>query len=406
MVNLESFISKKLFKGSKGSFSSAIIKLSIASIALGLTVMIISIGVSRGFQFAIKEKVAGFEGNIRISKFDLNQSQELSPIIANDSLIDQIEDYQEVSNVNKFGLKGGIIKHEGLIEGIILKGVDNKYNWGFFKEYLIKGGLPLITDSNKSNNVIISSTLANKINIDIGNSFLMYFIQDPPRTRKFTVCGIYNTGFEEFDANYIIGDIKQIQKLNNWSYNQVSGLEIHLNTQKNSAIVNRKLSNLLDYDIISETLSQRYPMIVDWLNLLDTNVYFIIGLMILISGITIIATLLILILEKTNSIGILKALGTSDYSIRKIFLYRSAKLIVFGMLIGNTIGISLGFLQKHFEIIPLDPKSYYMNTVPFDFSPILIVALNIGVLLVTFLMIIWPSTIIARISPIKAIRFK
>lgn len=405
-MNLEYFISKRLFKKNSKSFSETIIRLSITSIILGLAVMIIAIGISLGFQKAIKEKVAGFEGHIRMSKFDFNQSTELSPIYISDSVFKSISMVNHIQSINKFCLKGGIIKFNNQVEGAVLKGVDTDYNWNFFSEYLVMGCLPEIIDSSKSTEIIISQIIANHLGIDTGDSFLIYFIQDPPRIRKFTVSGIYNTGFDEFDANYIIGDIKQIQKLNDWSKNQFSGLEVHVDNFQNVDGVNKELNRLIDYDIKSETLSQRYPMIIDWLKLLDTNVFFIIGLMILISGITIIATLLILILEKTNLIGILKAIGASDKSIRKIFLYHSTIIISKGILIGNILGISLGLIQKHFQIIPLDPKNYYMDTVPFFISPGFILLLNTGVLLITFLMILWPSTIIAKISPVKAIRYK
>jgi lipoprotein-releasing system permease protein len=368
--------------------------------------MIISIGVSRGFQIAVKEKVAGFEGHIRVSTFDYNQSFELTPISADAKLLNEIEKINEVKKINRFAIKIGIIKHNGLVEGAIFKGVDSIYDWTFFNKYLKKGFLPNITDTVTSTEILLSEALASKMQINTGESILMYFVQDPPRVRKYVVSGIYNTGFEEFDANYLIGDIRQIQKLNKWNDDQVSGLEIHLKDFYTSDITNQKLYKILNFDIKSETLAQRYPMIIDWLNLLDNNVYFIIGLMILISGITIIATMLILILEKTNLIGILKAMGTTNKSIRQIFLYRSLGIIIKGLFIGNFVGLFLGFLQKKFEIIPLDPQNYYMSTVPFDISFSIVLILNLGVLLITLLMILWPSTIIAKISPITAIRFR
>ena len=373
---------------------------------MGLAVMLLSIGVARGFQQAVREKVAGFEGHIRVSKFDYNQSQNLLPITLSESNKEQIAGLEGVKSVNTFSLKGGIIKFEGVTQGAVLKGFDRNYSWNFFHQYIVSGRIPILEDSAGSKEVIISENLANTLHLDTGKSFLMYFVQDPPRIRKFTVCGIYNTGFEEFDKHYVLGDMRQIQKLNQWEVEQISGMEIHLESFDQSESMRKKLDKILDYDIKSEALSDRYPMIIDWLNLLDTNVYFIIGLMVLIAGITIIATLLILILEKTALIGTLKALGANTSSIRKIFLYRTFILIIKGMVVGNLIGLGIGLSQQHWEIIPLDPKNYYMDTVPFFMDISAVVLLNLGVIVVTMLMVLWPSSLIARISPAKSIKFK
>lgn len=368
--------------------------------------MILSIGVSMGFQKAVKEKVAGFEGNIRISNFDYNQSAELTPIESDSFLLSQLQTIQHVKEVQPFALKGGIIKHESLISGIILKGISPKYNWNFFDSHLVSGTFPYLSDSTISNNVLISYNLARRLQLDTNSSFLIYFIQEPPRVRKLNVVGIFNTGFEEFDANYILGDIKLIQKLNGWTANQVSGIEIHLSDSKESVAILNQINKLIDYDLKAETLAERYPLITDWLKLLDTNVWFIIGLMVIISGITIIATILIMILEKTSFIGVLKSMGASNRMVQKIFFYQTLYLVGFGMFAGNLLGLSLGFLQMKYALIPLDPVNYYMNTVPFYIDIQSIILLNVGVLSIIGLMILWPVNTISNISPIRAIRFK
>ncbi len=405
-LKLETYISRKLFKSSETNFSKTILKISVISVALGLSVMILSIGVSMGFQKAVKEKVAGFEGDIRISNFDYNQSAELTPINSDSLLLNQLLRVHNVQAVQPFALKGGIIKHEKLISGIILKGVTPSYNWSFFKSHLTIGRFPNLTDSTTLNNVLISDNLARKLHLDTSTSFYIYFIQEPPRVRKLKVVGVFNTGFEEFDANYILGDIKLIQKINGWSDNQVSGIEIHLSNTEQAILSSEQINNLIDYNLKAESLAERYPLITDWLKLLDTNVLFIIGLMVIIAGITIIATILILILEKTSFIGVLKSMGASNRMIQKIFFYQAIYLIGIGMIAGNVIGLTLGFLQKKFELIPLDPVNYYMNTVPFHIDIQSVILLNLGVLFVIGLMILWPVNTISNISPIRAIRFK
>jgi len=405
-LNFEYFISKRLFRQKDGGFTSPIIKLATISIALGVTTMIISMSIARGFQSTIKEKVAGFEGHIRISKFDYNKSYELSPITIKQDIEAQLEQNQKIESASHFAIKGGIIKYNGIMEGVILKGVDGLYNHRFFDDCLVSGRFPKFNDSTRSKEILISKTLADKLNIEAGKKLLMYFIQDPPRIRKFTVTGIYNSGFSEFDTKYIIGDLQQIQKLNRWDEDQISGYEIMLKHFSDIDFVNKQIYKIIDYDVKSETLMQRYPTLIDWLNLLDTNVLFIIGLMILISGITIISTLLILILDKTNLIGTLKALGATTKSIRRIFILNSISLIIKGLVIGNIIGIGLALIQKQFELIPLDPENYYMNTVPIALDFDLFALLNLATLTISLIMLLWPSTIIARISPVKAIRFR
>ena len=406
-MNFELFISKRLFDLKKSSgFSTPIIKLAMVSIALGVAVMIISISVAKGFQNTIRQKVAGFEGHIRISKFDYNNSYELSPVSEDSATLEALRHDPDIESVSRFAVKGGILKHKGLIEGVILKGVGKDYNRTFFNNCLIDGHFPRLSDTARSKEILVSKVIADKLGIATGDKLLMYFVQKPPRIRRFTVAGIYNSGFNEFDSRYIIGDIKQIQRLNGWQKDMISGYEIMIRNFDDVDKVNRRIYKMLDYDVKSETVIQRYPMIMDWLNLLDTNVLFIIGLMILISGITIISTLLIIILEKTNLIGTLKAMGATTGSIRKIFVYKSLELIVIGILAGNLIGIALALTQKYLHLIPLDPENYYMNTVPVSLNFGLILALDIITLIITLLMLFWPSGIIAKISPVKAIKFE
>jgi len=405
-MSFELFISKRLFKKNGDNFSAPIIKLAVISIALGVATMLISISIALGFQHAIKEKVAGFEGHIRISNFDYNQSYELTPIATDNKLLATLSTDKRIKSISKFAIKGGILKSKNIIEGVVIKGVDSNYNKSFFNSCMLKGTFPKISDSKISNEILISSTIANKLNVNVGDNILMYFVQNPPKIRKFKISGIYNSGFSELDSKFIIGDINQIQRLNLWKNNEVSGYEIMLNEIKYIEDVNSKIYRMIGYNIKSETLMQRYPMIVDWLNLLDTNVLFIIVLMILISGVTIVSIFLILILEKTNLIGTLKALGATNLSIRKIFIYKSINLIIRGLIIGNIVGLGLLFIQYNFSIIPLNPENYYMNTVPVKFNILLIIVLNLGTIAISVIMLLWPASIIAKILPAKAIKFR
>jgi len=405
-MSFELFISKRLFKKNGDNFSAPIIKLAVISIALGVATMLISISIALGFQHAIKEKVAGFEGHIRISNFDYNQSYELTPIATDNKLLATLSTDKRIKSISKFAIKGGILKSKNIIEGVVIKGVDSNYNKSFFNSCMLKGTFPKISDSKISNEILISSTIANKLNVNVGDNILMYFVQNPPKIRKFKISGIYNSGFSELDSKFIIGDINQIQRLNLWKNNEVSGYEIILNEIKYIEDVNSKIYRMIGYNIKSETLMQRYPMIVDWLNLLDTNVLFIIVLMILISGVTIVSIFLILILEKTNLIGTLKALGATNLSIRKIFIYKSINLIIRGLIIGNIVGLGLLFIQYNFSIIPLNPENYYINTVPVKFNILLIIVLNLGTIAISVIMLLWPASIIAKILPAKAIKFR
>ncbi len=393
-------------KENKKKFSQTALNLSVLSIALGLAVMILSVSIVTGFQQSIRNKIAAFDGNIQISQYDYNNSMELPPINKNTDLEKHIKNHQGVKSISCFAYKGGIIKANGIIQGCVVKGVDKNYDWDEFLPWIIEGSPLKLSDSAKSNDVIISKTMANKLGIKINDKFLVYFMQDPPRIRKFKAVAIYHSGFPDFDNKFIFGDIRQIQKLNRWNKNQIAGYEVMLNNFDDMDKQTEWIYDEIDYNLKALNLNQRYPFIMDWLKLLDTNVYFILGLMIMISGIGMIATLLIIILEKTRFIGSMKAMGASNSSLRKIFIYHSIYLSIRGLLIGNTIGIGLALIQKYYKIIPLDANTYYMDAVPINLSITHIILLNIGVLSIIALIMWAPSHIISKISPIKALRYE
>ncbi|MCF8229133.1 MAG: ABC transporter permease [Bacteroidales bacterium] len=407
-MNTELFIARHITGKSRENVSRPALKIAIISIALGLAVMIVSIAIVTGFQNEIQGKVTGFGGHIQISNYDQNISLEAKPISRDQNFYPGLAEHENIRHVQVFANKAGIIKTENQIQGVVLKGIGGDYDWSFFQDKIIKGNPVHISDSALSDDVIISSALSELLKLDIGDPLRMYFVssdQSRPRGRKFNVSGIYETGLEEFDKMYILGDIKHVISLNRWDENQVSGFEVLIEDLDDLEALTKYIFNKIPYDLDARSIKDIYPQIFDWLDLQDKNVIIIIILMVLVSGITMISTLLILILERTNMIGILKAMGARNISIRWIFLYNAAYIIGIGLIWGNLIGIGLCLLQDHFELIKLNQESYYVSVVPINLEVLPILLLNTGTLIVCVSMLIIPSYIITRITPVKAIRF-
>jgi len=374
--------------------------------------MIVALAIVTGFKQEISNKVIGFGSHIQLVNMDSNTSYETSPVDKNLEILDEVRSLDAVRHLQIFAIKAGIIKTDENIQGAVLKGVGPDYDWSFLDESIIEG-LPLrIADSIRSNEVLISSAVADMLHLNVGDSFNMYFIQDPPRARKFTIAAIYRTSLVEFDKLYIYADIKHIQRLNNWTTDQVSGFEVMLHDIKQAPSASSQLREITAGGFTADgsrlkvsPIQEKYNQIFDWLNLQDMNVIIIIVLMLVVAGFNMISGLLILILERTNMIGILKGLGSLDKSIRKIFIYQSGYLAIKGLLWGNLIGLLICFVQYKFNIITLDPESYYLDTVPINISIIHLLLLNLGTLASTLLFLLIPSMIIARVAPEKAIRF-
>ena len=405
-MNLEYYISKRILSRDKNNFSRPVIRLSILSIALGLSVMILAVSIVIGFQKTVRQKVAGFDAHIQVTGYSNNDSYETASMNRNQDFVDDIRKIKSVTNIHAYAQKGGILKANATIQGVMMKGIGSDFDWTNVDEWLVSGKHPNYNDSTRSKEIVISQNIANKLNIKVGDAVLMYFIQKPPRVRKFIISGIYHSGIEEFDSRFIIGDIQQIQKLNKWNPNQVAGFEVMIDDYDHLDEVTDQINEIIGYDLVAKNIRQRYPFIMDWLNLLDTNVYFILGLMVLISGITMMGTILILILEKTNMIGTFKALGMTNKSIRKIFFYNALRIIGSGLILGNIIGVGLASIQYFFNVIPLDAETYYMDTIPIYLNFGSLLLLNVGTVLITSMMMLWPSHIISKISPIKALRFE
>lgn len=405
-MNFELFISRRIIAKGRASFSRPIIRITILSIVLGLAVMIVSVAIVTGFQQQIRDKVIGFGGAIQISRYDMNASYETTPIDRDQAFYAAVQKVPGVKHIEAYALKAGIIKTQDQMEGVVLKGVGSDFDWSFFKDRIIAGNVFTVSDTGKTDDVIISKNIASKLRFKVGDDLRMYFIIDNyTRGRKFRVAGIYETGLEEFDNTYVLGDIGHIQKLNNWTPEQVSGFEVLINNFKDLDDIADEIYALVPYNLNVQTIRQLYPQMFDWLALQDMNVFIILALMVIVAGITMISTLLILILERTNMIGILKALGTRSWSIRKIFLYHAVYLIGKGLLWGNIAGLALCLIQLKFGIIRLPQESYYVSVVPINLNVPEIILLNIGTMIICTLMLVVPSYIITRITPVKAIRF-
>ena len=407
-TNVEYFIAKRLFtaKEENNSYTKPILRIAILAISLSVAVMLISVIVVTGFKNDISNKIIGFGSHITISSFSDNQSYETEPIRIADSLYALILENPDIKHISSFATKAGIIKTNDEILGVVLKGISSNYDWTFFNNNLIEGKCLNLSDSLKTNQVIISENTANILKLGVGDDLIMYFVQDPPRARKFEISGIFNTALVDFDKLFVLGDIKHIQSLNNWNINQVGGVEITVNDFNNLELITEKIYKQIPYNLNAQSIKEKTPQIFDWLDLQDMNVRVILILMLIVGGINMITALLILILERTRLIGVLKALGARNWSIRRVFLYSAVHLIIKGLLLGNTIGLGFAFLQQKFSIISLDPATYYMDTVPIYFNFTHILLLNIGTIIVCYLILIIPSIIITKITPIKAIRFE
>jgi lipoprotein-releasing system permease protein len=410
-LNFEFFIAKRLIstKKYKSSISAPIIKIATAAIAIGVIMMLVSFATGMGLKEKIREKIAAFNGHILIESYDNNSSQvSLMPISLNQDFYPNFKNVRGISHVQAIATKAGIIRTETDFEGVIVKGLGSDFQWDNFENFLEEGELPNFKGS-LNEEALISRYQANRLGLKIGDKVITYFPREgfdkTPLLRAFVVKGIYNSGFQEFDELYMLADIRHIQRLNGWKKDQVGGFEVFIDDfdqlDQKGAEVYDNTSSFLD----TRTIKQKYYSIFEWLSLFDFNIALIIGIMILVAGINMITALLVLILERTQMIGILKALGGGDWSIRKVFLYNAAYLIVLGLFWGNLIGLGLLFIQKYFKLFPLNPQTYYVTEVPVYIGWEYILAVNIGTLILCVLMLLIPSIIISKISPVKAMKF-
>jgi len=401
--------------------SRPIIKIGIAGIALGIAVMIITLAIVTGFQQQITKKITTFTSHLQINDYDQNQSLEPNPITVSDSILQQLMLIPNVKLIQPFATKNGILKTKTDNEGIVLKGVDNTYDWSNLKPYIKEGTVLSLDKDTVSKQIFISTTLAKKLNIKLNQKMLVYFmskkkisdstmrsttyIDYEPRVKDFYVRGIFNTGFSDIDKNLVFVDLKQIQTLNYWKSNEVAGYEMFL---KNFDFLEQSLEDVNDkvgYNYTVSSAKQIQSSIFSWLEMIDVNAVVIITLMVLVAAINMISALLILILERTNMIGLLKAFGSSKQAIRTIFFHVSLQLLLKGLIIGNVIGIGFCIIQYFFNIIPLNSATYYLDSVPINLSLWHVLFVNMGTVATCMLMLFLPTLILNKISPIKAIQF-
>ena len=402
------YIADRIFSLSKANLSSTVMRLAVTSVALAITVMLISWAVVVGFKNQIRDKVIGFVAPIQVHSLDRNESVEETAIMLDSLTISRIESVPGIKRYQMTADKAGMIKTDDEIQGVILKGVDQNYDWSYFANYLLEGEVPQYTADERSTDVLLSKVIADKMLLGVGDDVRVWFIDQDMQAkgRKFIVKGIFETGLYEFDERYVFADLNQVRKLNGWKEGECGKIEIILAEGADANNVNSQLYYSLPPYLISSTARQSDPQIFDWLDLLDTNVWLIMALMLLVAGITVISMLLIIIIERTSTIGLLKAMGASDKFVRDIFLLRSLRLLLIGMLIGNVVGLGFCFLQQYTGLISLDAETYYLSAVPIEMHLGTVLAVNIGTLALWVLMLLIPTSVINRISPTKAIRFE
>ena len=375
-----------------------------------MVMMIVSVATGIGLQHKIREKVSAFNGHIIISNFDDNQSEvSLRPISTKQNFYPKFTNVDEISHIQAVATKAGIIRTENAFEGILFKGVGKDYQWKNIQDYIISGRVPNVK-SKLNPEIIISQFLADRLDLKVGNNFNTFFMKEEgnklPNLRVFKVVGIYSSGFQEFDATYIIGDIRHLQRINKWKSDQVGSFEVFLNDFNDIESKGKEVYDQTGSTLNTKTILEKYTYIFEWLKLFDFNIIIILGVMILVATINMVVALLVLILERTQMIGILKALGADNNSVRKIFLYNAFYLIIRGLFWGNIIGIGLLLIQQQFSIITLNPENYYVNVAPVYINWLYILLLNLGTIAICLTVLLIPSWIITKISPVKAIRFE
>ena len=402
------FIADRIFSLSKENLSSTVMRLAVTSVALAIVVMLVSWAVVVGFKNQIRDKVIGFVAPIHVQSLDKNESVEETPFRLDSLLVSRLSTVEGISHYQMVANKAGMIKTDDEIQGVILKGVDENYDWSYFGKYLIAGETPEYQHDERSVEVLLSKVIADKMLLGVGDDVRVWFIDkdNQARGRKFTVKGVFETGLYEFDERFVFSDLNQIRKLNGWEDDEAGLLEIALDNGYDANLVNNQLYYALPTHLASYTARESNPQIFDWLDLLDTNVWLIMALMLLVAGITVISMLLIIIIERTSTIGLLKAMGASNKFVREVFLRRSLRILFIGMIIGNVVGLAFCFVQQYTGLIKLDAATYYLSAVPIELHLSTVILINLGTFLLWVLMLLIPTSVINRISPTKSIRFE
>ena len=417
-MNINLYIARRIFssKENRENLSHRIVNIALFGIVLGLLVLILSVAIVTGYKSEVGRKVIGFGSHLQIVNLDSNQSFETSPISQNQAFLPELKSIEGIRHVQIFATKPGIIRTDDEIQGVVLKGIGPDFDWSFFQENKVAGEPFHVQDTVRSNKIWISKQMADLLKLKLGDDLNMFFINGSefvPRQRKFELAGIYKTSLEEFDRMFVLVDINHIRRLNNWKDDQVSGFEILVNDFKQLEPVEKEVNDLLlrnttpDSPVLQVvSIKEKYRHIFDWLGLLDMNVWVILTLMVLVAGFNMVSSLLVIILERTQMIGILKAMGARNWSIRKVFLYFSVMLILKALVLGNILGVGICLIQQYTHVFKLDPSSYYLEYVPIHLTVLHLVLLNVGTVVITVLMLLLPSYFITKVSPEKTIRFE
>ncbi|MFC2123559.1 ABC transporter permease [Bacteroidota bacterium] len=404
-MNLSFLISKRISHAGKSSFSATIHKIAIASIGLGLGIMIISVLIMYGFEQTIQNKIISFSGHIQITRYTLGSTFEELPVSKESDFFQTLNELDYVDHVQGIGHKVGLFKTDDEVHGIYFKGVDEFFDTTRFSLNMVEGKFFNPDDTLNTLDIVISRKIATLLNLKVNDDILLYFMQNPVRVRRMSINGIYESGMEEFDEKMVFGHIAVIQKLNDWRPSLIGGWEVFIKdfNQLNEAESN--LFDITDYDLFVDKVTDKHIEIFDWLSLISRNVVIFLVLILFVASFNMISILIILIMERTQMIGILKAIGATNRLIQQVFVYNGMLLILKGLLLGNIIGISFGYIQARFRLIPLDPENYYMNHVPIYWDWISILGLNILIFCVVSLVLVVPTMIISRIDPVRSIRF-
>lgn len=411
-MKLPIFIAGRIAFNRKRTFSRFIIRIAITATALSVAMMILATALVNGFQKTVSQKVFGFWGHIHVTRYQPYGGlvTEEVPFTSTDSMINAIKAVPGIKSVDEYATRSAILKAKDEIEGVVFKGVDKNYHWGHLKPYLLSGTVIHFPDSGYSQQVIISSYLARELKVNIGDPVIIFFVQKgdlSPQARKLKVTGIYKTSIEDYDKTFIIGDLNLLRRLSNWKPDEIGGYEIMCNHYKEMDSVSNTLYNtVLPSFLTSSTIHQIYPNIFDWLNLQNLNELIIIIIMAVVAIINMVTALLILILERTNMVGILKSLGMRNWTLQKIFVYQAGYIVFVGLIVGNIIGLCLGWIQQATGFLKLNESIYYMPTVPIEFKAWQVVAIDAGTLVVCLIVLIIPSLIVQKISPVKAVQFR
>jgi lipoprotein-releasing system permease protein len=405
-LNLSYFISKRIRHEQAASFSSIIHKIAIASIAIGLAASIVAFLVMKGFQDTVKNKIYSFSGNIILTQYTLNNSPEEQAMNFHIPIYDHPEDFPFIYHTQEFAHKAGLIKTNEEVFGIVLKGVGKSFDTAAFKSSITEGNFITFPDSGYSNQLVISRVIADKLGAKVNDNIVVHFFQNPPRFRKLTITGIYETNLSEyFDSKIIIGDIRLIQRLNDWPDSVAGGLEVFIKDPDKAMAVGEEIGQTMDHDLYIELASQKYIQVFEWLNLLSRQVNILLVIILAVIVVNMISIVLILVMERTQMIGMLKALGAGNGLVRSVFIYQGMSLILKGLVFGNLLGLGLCYIQHVFKIIKLNPHDYYMSFVPISWHWGIVGLLNLLMFSIVTVVLMLLTMVISRINPIRAIKF-